>query len=64
MASVTLARAYQHSFETRPNVTLAITGGALSALGDAVAQTSQRLVRIELYCSIVHTLIAKLYRYS
>ncbi|KAF5368417.1 hypothetical protein D9758_002358 [Tetrapyrgos nigripes] len=36
-----VARAYQHSFEVRPNTTLAITGGSLNALGDIVAQTYQ-----------------------
>lgn len=41
MAALTLARAYQHSFDTRPNVTLAITGGSLNALGDCVAQIAE-----------------------
>ncbi|KAL0950874.1 hypothetical protein HGRIS_007633 [Hohenbuehelia grisea] len=41
MASLTLVRAYQHSFETRPNATLAVTGGVFNALGDIVAQTYQ-----------------------
>ncbi|KAJ7597674.1 hypothetical protein C8J56DRAFT_325914 [Mycena floridula] len=43
MATLYLARAYQHSFDTRPNVTLALTGGSLNALGDAVAQLSQTI---------------------
>ncbi|KAK7463833.1 hypothetical protein VKT23_007170 [Stygiomarasmius scandens] len=38
---LTVARAYQHSFEARPNATLAVTGGSLNALGDIVAQTYQ-----------------------
>lgn len=42
MAAITLARAYQHSFEARPNITLAIAGGSLTALGDCVAQLSER----------------------
>lgn len=46
MAALTLARAYQHSFDTRPNVTLAITGGSLNALGDCVAQIAESTVRI------------------
>jgi len=42
VTSIALAvRAYQQSFEARPNTTLAITNGTLSALGDAVAQGSQ-----------------------
>lgn len=45
MAALTIARAYQHSFDTHPNSTLAITGGSLNALGDFVAQISQKAVR-------------------
>ncbi|KAI9460247.1 hypothetical protein BJY52DRAFT_1211614 [Lactarius psammicola] len=41
MTSIALARAYQQSFEAYPYCTLAIAGGALTALGDAVAQLSQ-----------------------
>ncbi|KIM48421.1 hypothetical protein M413DRAFT_440149 [Hebeloma cylindrosporum] len=41
MAALTLARAYQHSFDSHPNTTLAITGGCLNALGDVVAQVTQ-----------------------
>ncbi|PPQ97163.1 hypothetical protein CVT26_000426 [Gymnopilus dilepis] len=41
MAALTLARAYQHSFDTHPNITLAVTGGSLNALGDVVAQLAQ-----------------------
>lgn len=44
MATLSIARAYQYSFQTRPNVTLALTGGTLNALGDFVAQLSQILV--------------------
>lgn len=44
MASFAVARAYQQSFETHPHVTLALTNGCLSALGDAVAQGADRLV--------------------
>ncbi|KAH9921965.1 uncharacterized protein BXZ73DRAFT_51573 [Epithele typhae] len=43
MASVALARAYQQSFEHHPYITLAFTNGILNALGDAVAQLTQRL---------------------
>jgi protein Mpv17 len=46
MASVALARAYQHSFDTHPYATLAFTNGALTAVGDGVAQTAQLLVRL------------------
>ncbi|KAF8078361.1 hypothetical protein FPV67DRAFT_48841 [Lyophyllum atratum] len=42
MATVTLARAYQHSFDTHPNITLALTGGCLNSLGDFVAQVTER----------------------
>ncbi|RPD81770.1 hypothetical protein L226DRAFT_451219 [Lentinus tigrinus ALCF2SS1-7] len=45
MANVALARVYQQSFESYPYTTLALTNGALSALGDAVAQCTQRFVR-------------------
>ncbi|KAI0034918.1 hypothetical protein K488DRAFT_44336 [Vararia minispora EC-137] len=41
MSSLTLARAYRHSFETHPNLTLAAAGATLTAIGDAVAQTTQ-----------------------
>ncbi|KAI0314975.1 hypothetical protein OF83DRAFT_1134190 [Amylostereum chailletii] len=45
MSSIALARAlYQHSFDSHPNVTLALVGGSLNALGDAVAQASQQLL--------------------
>lgn len=42
MAALTLARAYQHSFDAHPHITLAVTGGTLNALGDCVAQVSER----------------------
>jgi len=45
MAALTLVRAYQHSFDSHPNTTLAITGGSLNALGDVVAQVTQNTVR-------------------
>ncbi len=45
MSSIALARAYQQSFETHPYGTLALTNGALNALGDVVAQVTQNLVR-------------------
>ncbi|KAF9480460.1 hypothetical protein BDN70DRAFT_877602 [Pholiota conissans] len=41
MAALTLVRAYQYSFDTRPNSTLALMGGSLNALGDAIAQLVQ-----------------------
>ncbi|KAF8649834.1 hypothetical protein AX16_005598 [Volvariella volvacea WC 439] len=43
MTTIAIARVYQQSFHTRPNITLAITGGCLNALGDAVAQVTQKL---------------------
>ncbi|KAI0067865.1 hypothetical protein BV25DRAFT_1953169 [Artomyces pyxidatus] len=43
MSSIALARVYQRSFETHPNGTLAFAGGALTALGDVVAQMTQHL---------------------
>lgn len=46
MASLTIARAYQHVFETRPNTTLALTGGGFNSLADIVAQASQNIVSI------------------
>lgn len=46
MASIALARVYQQSFAAHPYFTLAITNGALNAFGDAVAQVTQKLVRI------------------
>ena len=44
MANVALARVYRQSFEAHPYYTLAFTNAALNALGDAVAQLTQRLV--------------------
>jgi len=43
MASFALVRAYQQSFDTHPNTTLAVTGGCFNALGDFVAQVSQNI---------------------
>ncbi|XP_006454786.1 hypothetical protein AGABI2DRAFT_198367 [Agaricus bisporus var. bisporus H97] len=48
MAALSIARAYQYSFHTRPNVTLAFTGGSLNALADFVAQVTQNVTRTEL----------------
>ena len=45
MASIALARVYQQSFEAHPYTTLALTNGALNALGDTVAQLTQNFVR-------------------
>ncbi|KAI0803069.1 hypothetical protein BC629DRAFT_92946 [Irpex lacteus] len=45
MSSIALARAYQQSFETHPYGTLALTNGALNALGDVVAQITQNLIQ-------------------
>jgi len=42
MTSIAVARAYQQSFETHPYGTLAITNGALNALGDMVAQLTEK----------------------
>ena len=53
MANVALARVYQQSFEAHPDYTLAVTNGALNALGDAVAQLTQRFVSIDLSCAMV-----------
>ena len=44
-AALTIARAYQHSFESHPNTTLAITGGCFNTIADIVAQVSQNTVR-------------------
>ncbi|KAJ2971782.1 hypothetical protein NUW54_g12419 [Trametes sanguinea] len=44
MANVALARVYQQSFESHPYTTLAFTNGALNALGDVVAQFTQKVV--------------------
>lgn len=46
MTSIAVARAYQQSFETRPYATLAIANGALNALGDIVAQLTEKFVRL------------------
>lgn len=46
MAALTLARAYQYSFDTHPNSTLALMGGSLNALGDAMAQFAQMTVSL------------------
>lgn len=51
MSSIALARAYRRSFESYPHTTLAIAGGALTALGDVVAQFSQQIVR---FYRVVH----------
>ena len=46
MAALAIAArsAYQQSFDARPYTTLAVTNGALSAIGDVVAQLSQIIV--------------------
>ncbi|KAF9073764.1 hypothetical protein BDP27DRAFT_1215198 [Rhodocollybia butyracea] len=43
MANLAVARAYQKSFHSRPNTTLAVTGGSLNALGDFIAQSYQNI---------------------
>jgi hypothetical protein len=53
MASIPIAQFYQKSFESHPYRTLAFTNGGLNALGDAVAQVSQRVVSFDLCFSIV-----------
>jgi protein Mpv17 len=53
MSTIALARVYRQSFEAYPHGTLAVAGGALTALGDAVAQMSEQIVRFP-----PHTLIA------
>jgi len=45
MAAVSLARAYQSSFDSHPHKTLAVAGGCLNALGDVVAQITQNITR-------------------
>lgn len=45
MSSIALARVYRRFFESYPHVTLAVAGGALTAVGDVVAQLSQQIVR-------------------
>ncbi|KIY51391.1 hypothetical protein FISHEDRAFT_71015 [Fistulina hepatica ATCC 64428] len=42
MSSLAIARVYQRTFEARPNITLAVTGGILNAVGDAAAQFTQK----------------------
>ena len=49
MSSITLARVYKQSFQAYPYGTLAAAGGALTALGDIVAQLSQQIVRFTPY---------------
>jgi protein Mpv17 len=44
MSSIAVARVYRRFFESYPYVTLAVAGGALTALGDVVAQLSQQIV--------------------
>ncbi|KAF5337338.1 hypothetical protein D9611_003231 [Ephemerocybe angulata] len=44
-AALSLARAYQHSFNTHPNITLSVAGGCLNALGDFVAQVAEGTIR-------------------
>jgi|SRR6267154_1704734 len=44
MSSIALARVYRRFFESYPHVTLAVAGGALTALGDVVAQLSQQQI--------------------
>ncbi|KAJ7107651.1 hypothetical protein C8R43DRAFT_905614 [Mycena crocata] len=46
MAALSIARAYQTSFDTRPHTTLALTGGSLNALGDIVAQLSHNIASL------------------
>lgn len=46
MSSIALARVYQQSFETHPYGTLAVTNGAFNALGDIVAQITEKAVRL------------------
>lgn len=55
MSSIALARAYQQSFEHHPYGTLAVTNGALNALGDLVAQLTERHVRASLASCVEHS---------
>ncbi|KAI0936070.1 hypothetical protein AcV5_004304 [Taiwanofungus camphoratus] len=41
---IALARVYQQSFETHPYGTLAVTNGAFNALGDIVAQITEKAI--------------------
>ena len=49
MSGIALARFYDRSFGSYPHFTLAVAGGALTALGDVVAQLSQQIVRFTPY---------------
>ena len=62
MLSIALARAYQQSFESHPNGTLAIAGGALNALGDVVAQIVQQFVSRFIFDFLVVPLTSRLCR--
>ena len=46
MSSIPLTRVYRRFFESNPHVTLAVAGGALTALGDVVAQLSEQIVGV------------------
>jgi protein Mpv17 len=55
MATLTFAaaRAYQQSFQSHPHVTLAVTGGTLNAVGDLVAQATQRATQSRTHEDII-----------
>jgi len=42
MATLSIVRLYRHSFDTHPNITLAITAACLNSLGDGVAQFTEK----------------------
>ena len=44
MSSIALNQVYRRLFESYPHLTLAVAGGALTGLGDVVAQLSQQIV--------------------
>lgn len=47
MTTLSIARVYQYSFDSHPNITLAITGACLNSLGDVVAQFTEKISRTE-----------------
>jgi protein Mpv17 len=52
-----LARAYQQSFDAYPNRTLALAGGVLNAMGDALAQFSTGLACPRLFSRRIPALL-------
>ena len=46
MTTLAMTRVYRQSFEAHPHITLAVTGGLFSALGDLAAQMVVRYIRV------------------